>query len=182
MNNALPTATAAFLEIRSPAIEDGSTLHQLAQASQGLDVNAEYAYLLPGLHHADSSAIATLRGVPAGFVSGYRLPRDIHRPDDTLFIWQVAVHPGFRGQRVARYMLHALLARPQNASLRFIETTITPSNTVSTKLFAALARDLNTKMQPIATLGTHLFTRSHEAETLYRIGPFDPNHLPSEHT
>lgn len=174
------TITAAIRidesKFRPPEIEDGPALYQLARAAGTLDVNSEYAYLLPGLHHAETSVLATQGGAHAGFVSGYIIPStsfwNNDRAGSRLFIWQVGVHPDFRGQGLARAMLLSLLERPANHHISHIETTITPSNTASQKLFESVARSLGCPMKPVSTLGSHLFIHSHEAETVFRIGPF----------
>lgn len=174
MKIALRISSVAKPSFRTPDMTDGVALHQLAVDSQGLDVNSEYAYLLPGMHHADTSVMAEVDGSPAGFITGYPIPNQPGSPEERLFIWQVAVHPSFRRQGLARAMLKSLLARPANAHVRFIETTITPSNKASNQLFEWLTRELDTGMEPISTLAPHLFPSSHEAETLFRIGPFNP--------
>lgn len=170
-------SNTAGLCLRSPALTDGRTLHQLAKDAGTLDVNSPYAYLLPALHHADASILAEIDGRPAGFISGYQLPdahdQKVSLMGNRLFVWQVAVHPDFRGQKLARTMLLSLLARPCNRAVRYIETTVTPSNTASMRVFESVAAALHAQMAALSELESHLFDPAHEAEVLFRIGPFD---------
>lgn len=183
MNN-VPLPKSLGRQFRSPSLEDGPLLHELATVSGGLDVNTAYAYLLPGLHHASASVLAEMDGQPVGFVSGYHIPdlpdgnRSTH--GTRLFIWQIAIHPDYRGLGFASDMLAALLARPANAHVTHLDTSITLSNAASLRLFTALAKRLGAPIAPIATLGAHLFPTGHEAETLYRIGPFTLSHSHGE--
>ncbi len=162
---------------RSPVPADGKILHQLATAAGTLDVNSDYAYLLPGLHHPDSSILAEIDGRPAGFVIGYLIPErqggSMQPVGKRLFVWQVAVHPDFRKRGLANAMLLALATRAAHPNLRFIETTVTSSNTASKRMFQSLAGTLGTEMKEVGTLGQELFQHPHEAETIYRIGPFN---------
>src|SRR5699024_8072805 len=71
-------------------------------------------------------------------VSGFVKPSSPNR----LFIWQVAVAESERGKGFASKMLHHLLKRNSCEGIEYIETTISPSNIASQKLFHGLARDL----------------------------------------
>ncbi len=165
------------LQLRPPTPADGASLHELIRLSPPLDLNSCYAYLLQGLHFADTCVVACSGNTFAGYVSGYIPPGH----PDTLFIWQVAVSPRHRGRGLAQAMLQHLLDRPSCRDVRWLETTVAPDNTASAKLFQGLARELGC---PYAV--SDLFPRSafgddssHEAEPLFRIGPFQ--HKPSHH-
>src|SRR5690606_25345569 len=117
------------------SMADGPLLYQLAKDAGSLDVNSAYAYTLPGLHHAEASVLAEIDGVPAGFISGYWMPEttdsNIKPLGKGLFIWQMAVHPDFRKRGLSQSMIETILIRKENTAIRYIETTITPSNTAS---------------------------------------------------
>lgn len=105
----------------------------------------------------------------AGFISAYRLPA---RPD-TVFIWQVAVAPQARGQGLALLMLEHLLARPALAGCRWLETTVTPSNAASRRVFETLATRLNARCAERTFFSKEDFQDPHhEPEMLIRIGPW----------
>lgn len=159
-----------ILLLRPPTPSDGASIHELIRHSPPLDLNSCYAYLLHGLHFADTCVLAISGDdTPLGYISGYLPPG---RPN-TLFIWQVAVAHCARGQGLAATMLHHLLVRPSCHQVQWLETTVSPNNIPSTRLFQGLARNLN------CTCTIHdLFPRSafgtdsqHEAEHLFRIGP-----------
>lgn len=170
MKNALKQ-TVANPSFRSPTLADGKTLYQLAKAVGGLDVNSEYAYLLAGLHHTQTSVIAEIDGQPAGFITGYSL-HGAHTPH-CLFIWQVGVHPDFRGIGLGQQMILDICNRPENKHFHFFETTITPSNNASKRMFESVATTLGAPMLMTGRLEANIFSQGHEAETIYRVGPFN---------
>lgn len=134
----------------------------------GLELNTGYAYIVFGEHHAATSLVAyDDAGILRGFVLGYRPPT---RPD-ALFVWQVGVDPATRGQGLARRMLLRLL--DDSDDVRWLEATVTPSNDASQFLFRSVARDLGVPCDVRAYLTSDVFPEhGHEAEQLFRIGPF----------
>ncbi|RIH66244.1 diaminobutyrate acetyltransferase [Mariniphaga sediminis] len=155
-------------QFKRPTAEDGYAVNQLIEASPPLDPNSVYCNILQSSHFAETSVCAKTGENLSGFISGYLIPT---RPD-TLFIWQVAVAEPARGNGLAIRMLHELLDRPACKDVRFVETTITPSNTASKKLFQKLANNLKTKIEvsDAFTKEKH-FNGLHDTEQLYRIGP-----------
>ena len=71
-------------------------------------------------------------------------------------------------------MLDDLLSRESLADVNQLETTITPSNQSSQKLFRSLAKRLNTECRSVEGFPAELFgeVEEHEAEDLYQVGPF----------
>ncbi len=163
------TSTADDIVLRAPIADDGLAVHALIRICPPLDQNSLYANLLQCSHFRDTCVLA-LRGADVvGFLSGYLLPNR----DDTLFVWQVAVHPAHRGRRLARRMLDHLLARDICRQVQFLDTTVTSGNTASTALFAALARAHNTTLdrEPLFDRQRHL-NGNQDTEWLLHIGPF----------
>ena len=154
------------IQFSTPVCEDSPALYALIKRSPPLDLNSRYAYMLVATHFAKTSVVAKVDGEVVGLVSAYVLPE---KPD-TLFVWQVAVDASMRGAGLAqRLVLHALKSMP---SARFIETTITPSNVASQKLFERLAASLETSIESKPFLPHALFGEdAHEDEDLYVIGP-----------
>jgi len=145
-------------------------LHRLVRASPPLDPNSSYCNLLQCSHFQSTSIAAINNGELVGSVTGYRIP---DRPD-TLFIWQVAVHPEARGKGLARTMLHKLLERMVTQGIRFVETSIALDNEASLKLFKGFAVEQNANMVRSAMFEREShFEGTHETEYLFRIGPFD---------
>ena len=105
-----------------------------------------------------------------GSVTGYRIPER----SDTLFIWQVAVHPKARGQGLARTMLRKLAAQTVLQGVRFFETSITPGNAASWRLFTGFATEHHADMvRSVMFEQTTHFHGAHETEHLVRIGPLE---------
>lgn len=155
---------------RLPEKKDAKAVRRLIEDSPPLDLNSLYCYLLLCTHFAQTSIVAEDLHDVCGFVSAYV------RPDkkDTLFVWQVVVKKDCRGKSIAKNMLSLLLQRNHLSSLRYLETTVNPSNESSNALFLSLAVSLNTGLTKRVLFSGHDFGNSnHEAEILYRIGPFD---------
>jgi L-2,4-diaminobutyric acid acetyltransferase len=124
--------------------------------------------LLVCTHFPDTSVVAEADGQLLGFVSGYLVPA---RPD-TMFVWQVAVAEAARGRGLGRRMLNDVLGRPACAEVRFLNTTVTPSNVASWALFRAVARDHDAECSTVDTFrGAEVGGSDHEDEQLLRIGP-----------
>ncbi|HEX4870305.1 MAG TPA: diaminobutyrate acetyltransferase [Moraxellaceae bacterium] len=156
-------------QLRPPDPGDGAAIHALVRRSPPLDLNSLYAYLLQGLHFAGTCVLAEQHGQPCGYVSAYLPPG---RPD-TLFVWQVAVAASHRGQGLGRAMLEHLLARPACRGVSWLDTTVSPANLASTRLFQGLARDLRCPCTVSDLFSPGDFGASgHEAEQLFRLGPF----------
>lgn len=133
-----------------------------------LDPNSAYCNLLQCTHFTDSCVIAEQNGALAGWVSGYRPPSE----PDSFFVWQVAVAPAARGQRLGGRMIEALLSRPSADGVTHLITTVTDDNMPSWALFEGLAKQWSTALSKSALFHreTH-FAGAHATEWLARIGP-----------
>lgn len=199
------------LKLRKPEVEDGAGISALVDSSKPLDPNSTYCYLLlcrdfaetcvvaedlAGVGMADEAGLTGEtgrtggRGEIVGFLSGYRPPDR----GDVLFVWQVAVDADTRNGGLAKRMLREVLKRPSVRGCRFLETTISPSNEPSKRLFTSLARELQARCEVSACFSESHFGKpdggedretdpetdrradqlgDHEAEYLFRIGPLD---------
>ncbi|WP_055491603.1 diaminobutyrate acetyltransferase [Streptomyces sp. TP-A0356] len=168
---------AEFLEMREglridrPEVADGAALWRIAKDSGTLDLNSSYSYLLWCRDFAGTSVVTrdVSDGRPVGFVTAYLRP---DRPR-TLLVWQVAVDATHRGRGLAARMLDALTARATaEHGVTGIETTITPGNTASERLFTSYARRHGADVEREVLFETGQFPDgSHDPEVLYRIGP-----------
>ncbi|MFC8345683.1 diaminobutyrate acetyltransferase [Streptomyces sp. NPDC057280] len=161
------------LQIDRPSVTDGAALWRIARDSKALDLNSSYSYLLWCRDFAATSAVARDgRGEPVGFITGYVRP---DRPR-TLLIWQVAVDASHRGRGLAGTLLDGLVARTAaEHRITSLETTITPGNTASERLFAAFAERHGATVEREVLFDTRLFPDGpHDPEVLYRIGPLTP--------
>lgn len=158
------------IRLREPRLTDGAAIHHLIQQCPPLDLNSTYAYLLICHHHAQTSVVAESAGRLVGFISGYLPPLQ----PDTFFVWQVAVHSDARGKGLGLSMLRHLLQRPVSKRIRYLDTTVSPSNQASRAMFARLAQNLATTMSEQPLFGRAMFGEgdAHEDEMLLRIGPF----------
>lgn len=152
-----------------PGVRDGAAIHRLVDACKPLDLNSTYAYLLLCEHFAGTCVHAQCAQRTVGFVSAYRPPQR----GEVIFVWQVAVAEEMRGQGLARAMLRELLTRPGLSSCRYLETTVSPSNEPSRRVFHGLARELGAPVTERVLFSEQDFGEEHhEVETLIRIGPF----------
>jgi L-2,4-diaminobutyric acid acetyltransferase len=164
------TAAQADLQIDRPSVADGAALWRIARDSKALDLNSSYSYLLWCRDFAGTSAVARdAEGEPVGFVTGYVRP---DRPG-TLLVWQVAVDAAYRGRGLAATLLDGLAERiAAEHGLRSVETTITPGNTASERLFTSFAERHGARLEREVLFDARLFPDGpHDSEVLYRIGP-----------
>jgi len=154
--------------LEKPAVAHGAEIHDLVSRCRPLDLNSRYAYLLLCAHFRDTCVRAESRGETVGFVSAYNPPGR----EDVIFVWQVAVAASMRGQGLAKAMLRELLGRDRTGKWRFLETTVSPSNTASLRLFHSLAHDLGAPVTESTLFCAAEFgAEEHEKEDLIRIGP-----------
>ncbi|MDJ0345496.1 diaminobutyrate acetyltransferase [Streptomyces sp. H10-C2] len=159
-------AAPAFLD--APSVEDGGAMWRIARDSQTLDLNSSYSYLLWCRDFAGTSVVArSADGVPVGFVTGYIRPE----APQTLVVWQVAVDAGQRGRGLAAAMLDHLAVRVAAGGIRRVETTITPDNAASQRLFASFAERHGAPVDREVLFPGALFPDGHGSEELFRIGP-----------
>lgn len=163
-------------KISHPTANDGADIAHLVQQCDPLDPNSTYSYLLLCTHFSKTCVVARMDDEIAGFISAYVKPGT----NDTLFIWQVAVSPDARRRGLANYMLRDLLSRRHLRNVRYVETTINPSNEASKNLFVGLSREIGSPCEIKTGFSKCLFKREHhEDEYLFRIGPI--NHKEDSH-
>ncbi|MFJ8886478.1 diaminobutyrate acetyltransferase [Streptomyces sp. NPDC102402] len=164
-------ARSEFIRIDAPRVEDGAAIWRIARDSEVLDLNSSYSYLLWCRDFAATSVVARdENGDPVAFVTGYIRP---DRPE-TLVVWQVAVDQAHRGKGLAATLLDALATRvASDQGLTSVETTITPDNTASDRLFTSFAQRHDAPLEREVLFDGSLFPEgTHLPEVLYRIGPF----------
>lgn len=156
---------------RSPCADDAAAVAALIAASPPLDPNSLYCNLLQCTHFAGTCVLAERDGAIEGWASGYRLPDN----PDVLFVWQVAVDERARGLGLGTALIEALLRLRATTDAVQLITTVTPSNSTSRRLFAALSRSHGATMEvsPWFDQDRH-FAGRHESEELITIGPLKP--------
>jgi L-2,4-diaminobutyric acid acetyltransferase len=151
--------------LRRPTAEDGAAVWSLVRRCKPLDENSSYAYLLLCTHFAKTCVVAERDGEILGFVSAYLKPD----APDTVFVWQVAVSKAARGLGLGRRMVQHVV---DTSGARYMETTVTPSNTASRRMFAGVAESADSEMHEDSFFtDEHLGESGHEEERLITIGP-----------
>ncbi|MEV6741883.1 diaminobutyrate acetyltransferase [Streptomyces sp. NPDC051104] len=178
MTAAQADLSAEFLEVSEglridrPEVADGAALWRIAKDSEALDLNSSYSYLLWCRDFAGTSAVVRAEpgGRPVGFLTAYLRPERPH----TLLVWQVAVDAAYRGRGLAARLLDAVAARvAAEHGVTGIETTITPGNSASERLFTSFAARHGATVEREVLFETRQFPDGpHDPEVLYRIGPF----------
>lgn len=165
------TATDKCL-IRKAYVEDGKAIWKLVVDSGNLDVNSAYCYIMLCEYFGDTCLVAEMDGEIVGFVSAFLQQED----PEVLFVWQIAVLEAYRGRRIAESLLHELITSKPCEHVRYVKTTITPSNKPSQRLFAKFAERMQTAKVTLEGFTPHLFpSKAHEGESLIRIGPLEFN-------
>ncbi|MFI6350910.1 diaminobutyrate acetyltransferase [Streptomyces sp. NPDC050560] len=160
------------LRLDMPQVADGAHLWRIARNSRTLDLNSSYSYLLWCRDFSGTTVVARAAdGVPVGFITGYIRP---DRPR-TLLVWQVAVDEEYRGRGLAGAMLDGLTSRVATEhGLIGVETTVSPDNTASDRLFVSFAERHSVPLEREELFAEALFPDGgHAPEVLYRIGPLD---------
>lgn len=159
------------VKLRPPKAEDAKAVWDLIRRCKPLDENSSYLYLLMCTHFADTCVVAERDGAIVGFVSGYLQPK----APDKLFIWQVAVDSEARGLGLGRGMLLDILLRDSCKSVTHLETTVSPSNEASRRMFQGVADRMKTELHEAPHFSAELMgEEGHEDENLITIGPFKP--------
>ncbi len=171
------TGTASAVQrILTPGPEHAAGLTALIRRSPPLDANSEYCYLLLCSHFRDTCAIAVdAEGTLVGGITAY-LPPD---RTETLFVWQLVVAESARGCGLAGRLVDAVLTRPQTRTVRWLETTVNPSNRASARVFERLASQWGVPVERSTLFAAAAFSGDHEEEVQLRLGPFSHSSLSS---
>lgn len=168
-DRAAALAAAPDFWLRTPTRDDGPAVTALVEECPPLDRNSRYCNLLQCTDFADTCVLAETDRQPIGWVSAYRPPFD----DQSLFVWQVAVHPDARGLGLGKTMILDILRRPVCSEIESLRTTVTPDNHASRAMFESLARDLNAPLTEESHFDSKRhFERRQDSENLITIGNF----------
>lgn len=153
---------------RKPQKNDAKEIVNLIKEGGTLDLNSEYLYLLQSTHFSETCSVATYEDEIIGFVSGYLVPNE----EEKLFIWQVAVSSKFRGQNLAMQIIMDIFNRNNlKKEIKYILSTVSPSNKSSERVFEKIANNFNTKIENKTLFSLDDFIDAHEIEVQYLIGP-----------
>lgn len=142
---------------------------RLARASDTLDVNSLYAYLVVAALFGQTSRVATTDDAElVGFMAGLTAAGS----PDRLFVWQVAVAPTMQKRGVASALIEDVLRDPALRRIRYLTATVTASNHASAELFRSIARRRRTTFDRRPFFPAALFgDTGHAAEDVIEIGP-----------
>lgn len=163
-------------QVRNFQPKDVRQVHALIQSCPSLDLNSLYAYALLAEHHTDTCYVAyDPHGQICGVVTGYICPDE----PETYFLWQIAVSPSQQGKRIGSLLLDQVKQQClDNSQLKYLKTTISPSNTASQNLFKSFAKRFNVNCrvspflsaQALQPLQPDSADVQHEPEDLYTLG------------
>ncbi|MFH1834038.1 MAG: GNAT family N-acetyltransferase [bacterium] len=121
-------------------------------------------------HFPDTCVVAEEGGKVVGFLAAYRSPLAA----DAVFVWQLCVGWESRDAEIASLMLTDLLNRDVNHGVRYLEATISPSESAQQVAIRGLARRFGAVCEERHLFMPHLFAEEdHREECLYRVGPFE---------
>jgi len=160
------------IKFRTPLVSDAHSIHKLVGDNKPLDENSLYLYVLLCHHFSDTCVVAEHNSKVIGFLSAFVSPKT----SDTLFVWQAAVDAKFRNQGIAKELVFSALSQT-GSSVRYVEATVTPSNTASLKFLQNFAAELDAEFKKKPLFSSEILGKDHEQEDLVRIGPIQKNLL-----
>ncbi|WP_150238775.1 diaminobutyrate acetyltransferase [Nocardiopsis quinghaiensis] len=170
MEDRSPVPARDRVVFRRPEPSDAHAVREMVDASEELDNNSEYYYMIWFRDFARTSMVADLDGEVIGFLSGYRRP---DRPD-TYFVWQEAVTPRhgipFLGVKLFDHAVEQELL----AGARYVEATVSEANTPIVMVLKRFAKRWGADIDRSVLFTSADFGGGHHEETLYRIGPVAP--------
>jgi L-2,4-diaminobutyric acid acetyltransferase len=151
-------------------VKDAAEIWRLVRDCDILDTNSCYAYLLICREFSATCLVAVGGDRLLGFVIGFIPPSR----RETVFVWQIGAHATARRTGLGKTLLRHLLDVDACRRVRFLEATVTPTNTGSLRLFQSLAEDLSAGFAIESCFRQeHFDNAGHEEENLIRIGPFE---------
>ncbi|OAS16109.1 diaminobutyrate acetyltransferase [Paenibacillus oryzisoli] len=143
---------------------------QRVKDSQKLDVNSTYCYIMLSEYFTDTCLVAEIDKEIVGFVTSLIRPSN----PEVLFVWQIAVSTEYQGKGIAYSLLRDLITGASCTQVRYIETTISPNNAASNRLFRKFAVEIDAPLLESEGFSSHLFPGDiHEDERLIQIGPIN---------
>lgn len=155
------------INFRAAQPNDGLTLWQLVRDTGVLDLNSPYFYVLMATDFGETCLVVEHNEQIVGALIGYHPPKQ----EQTVFCWQIAVHPTMQGHQLGQHMLEHWLALPANKPCRWVTATVATDNEPSHKLFTRFAQSLNVPCEWAPHFEVNHFPDGHAAEPLVRIGP-----------
>ncbi len=157
----------SIFKIRDVTLADIRQVYRLLSANRPyVGLNSRYTYLLLARDFSDTCMVAEDNERVIAFSSGYISPSK----QDTFFNWEIVVDEKYRGNGIQKKLL---LNQINRENIKYLEATVNPSNEVAKRNYRELTRLLKTVCCESVLFCEEDFENDpHEAEVLYRIGPF----------
>ena len=157
----------SIFKIRNVTLGDIKQVYRLLSANRPyVGLNSRYTYLLLARDFSDTCLVAEDNERIIAFSSGYISPSK----QDTFFNWEIVVDEKYRGNGLQKKLL---LNQINRENIKYLEATVNPSNEAAKRNYRELTRLLKTVCHESVLFCEEDFENdSHEAEVLYRIGPF----------
>lgn len=150
-----------------PTIEDGNRMWEIASESS-LDLNSSYSYLMMAKFFNDRCFVVRDNEEIVGFITGFVLK------DDVYFVWQICIDDKYRGQGLAKKLLiEATETLTKTENIKFIQATVSPTNTASMKLFKSIANKHKTFFATKSGFEEDDFPDDKPEERLIQVGPLN---------
>lgn len=149
--------------IDHPSVDDAGSMWELAK-NTSLDLNSSYSYLMMAEFFSDTCMIARDEDKLIAFMTGFQFKSS----PDSYFVWQIAVDPDYRNQKLAQKMIYQMV---KEVDPQFIQANITTANKASINMFKIVAENYNTEFKSSRGFSEEDFPDDHQAEMLITIGP-----------
>jgi len=154
-------------QVRPAARDDAATIWRFVEASEQLDRNSYYCYVvLTELFPATCLIAQDHAARSVGFVTAVPTPE---RPGE-LFVWQLYVDLAERGRGVGMMLLRAAV---QAAGVTVVRATVVPRSQAALSTFTALARHMGAPLTVVPYLSSADFppeAGAHQGEDMITIG------------
>ena len=131
------------MQIRKVNVSDVTLLRELAQMCKPLDVHTPYTYWVMCNFFGDGCFILQDDSAPVGYIMTLI-------KENTLFIWQIGIVEGYRGQNYSSDLLEAVTQYAREKHLAKMQVSIAPENANS---YHAFHRFCLHKNIPITNVG-----------------------------
>lgn len=148
---------------RNPSIEDAAEMWNIANETS-LDLNSSYSYLMMAELFSETCLVVEDNDKIVAFTTAF----EFKKSPDTLFVWQIAVLPKYRKEKLAQRMLQKLV---KSTKSKYIQATIEEANIASFSLFESLANKFEAKFQRQQGFDEDHFPDDHNSETMIKVGP-----------
>lgn len=151
------------MHIRPLQAEDHSAVYQLMIATANVDNHTPYTLWQAATF--DPQFFWVAHDSNTSQIAGYVFGRPVSK--DKVFLWQIAVNPAFRGQRIGHRLVQAFTHSAQIQGFKQLTTTISKGNLASEKLFQSIAAQYQQALEEMGETGS--FGQTMSSEVCYQF-------------